>query len=210
MGAIGEARSVADLVRISKFLSKHLRHDPAGLGLTLEAGGWVEVEVLLAACARRGVPISRALLLQVVAGSDKQRFGLDAEGLRIRANQGHSVTVDLQLTSQEPPARLFHGTTSASLPAILREGLKRMQRHHVHLSADEATARKVGGAARRGGVVGDRRCGDARRRDRVLSQRQRGVAGRRGGAGVPAVAGGYSPSMMTGLAKRDLSGVPSG
>lgn len=138
-------------MRISKFLSKHLRHDPAGLGLTLEAGGWVEVEVLLAACARRGVPISRSLLLQVVAGSDKQRFGLDAEGLRIRANQGHSVTVDLQLTPQEPPARLFHGTTGASLPAILREGLKRMQRHHVHLSADEATARKVGG--RRGEAV---------------------------------------------------------
>ncbi len=151
MGVIGEARAVADLVRISKFLSKHLRHDPAGLGLTLEAGGWVAVEVLLAACARRGMPISRAVLLQVVAGSDKQRFALDAEGLRIRANQGHSVAVDLQLIPQEPPARLFHGTTGASLPAILREGLQRMQRHHVHLSADEATALKVGG--RRGAAV---------------------------------------------------------
>jgi putative RNA 2'-phosphotransferase len=97
------------------------------------------------------VPISRGLLAQVVAGSDKQRFAFDAEGLRIRANQGHSVEVDLQLTPAVPPARLFHGTTSASLAVILREGLRRMQRHHVHLSADEATARKVGG--RRGQVA---------------------------------------------------------
>jgi len=150
--AIGEAAAVAgDLVRISKFLSKHLRHDPAGLGLTLEAGGWVAVDGLLAACARRGVVLSRELLAQVVASSDKQRFAFDAEGLRIRANQGHSVAVDLQLRPQTPPARLFHGTTAASLSAIEREGLRKMQRHHVHLSADEATARRVGG--RRGRAV---------------------------------------------------------
>ncbi|MBL8970462.1 MAG: RNA 2'-phosphotransferase [Myxococcales bacterium] len=142
---------MADLVRVSKFLSKHLRHDPAGLGLTLEVGGWVAVDVLLAACARRGMPISRELLAQVVAGSDKQRFAFDGAGLRIRANQGHSVAVDLQLSPQEPPAWLFHGTTAMSLAAILREGLQRMRRHHVHLSADEATARRVGG--RRGEVV---------------------------------------------------------
>lgn len=142
---------MADLVRISKFLSKHLRHDPAGLGLTLEVGGWVAVDALLAACARKGVPISRGLLAQVVAGSDKQRFAFDAEGLKIRANQGHSVEVDLQLAPAVPPGRLFHGTTSASVAVILREGLKKMQRHHVHLSADEATARKVGG--RRGQVA---------------------------------------------------------
>lgn len=138
-------------MRISKFLSKHLRHDPAGIGLTLEVGGWVSVELLLTACARKGVPISRGLLERVVAGSDKQRFAFDATGQRIRANQGHSVAVDLQLATSEPPAQLFHGTTSASVPAILREGLRKMERHHVHLSADEATARKVGG--RRGVAV---------------------------------------------------------
>lgn len=138
-------------VRISKFLSYHLRHDPAGLGLQLEPGGWVPVEALLAASARRGVAISRAQLEEVVATSDKRRFALDAEGAKIRANQGHSVEVDLQLAPAEPPRWLYHGTAEASVPAILREGLLKLQRHHVHLSADEATARKVG--ARRGRAV---------------------------------------------------------
>ncbi len=134
-----------DLVRISKMLSKHLRHDPAGLGLELGPGGWVAVDDLLAAYARRGSPISRAVLAEVVAGSDKQRFAFDATGTKIRANQGHSVEVDLQLTAQEPPALLYHGTAEASVAAILREGLRKMSRHHVHLSRDIATAQRVGG-----------------------------------------------------------------
>jgi putative RNA 2'-phosphotransferase len=131
-------------VKISKFLSKHLRHDPAGLGIALAPGGWVEVEVLLAACGRRGVPISRAQLEEVVRTSDKQRFGFDETGARIRANQGHSVEVDLQLEPRAPPAELYHGTGERSLPAIFRHGLMKMSRHHVHLSADVETARKVG------------------------------------------------------------------
>lgn len=138
-------------VRISKFLSYHLRHDPGGLGLTLAPGGWVEVGALLAACAGRGVAISRAQLAEVVATSDKQRFAFDAGGEHVRANQGHSVEVDLQLTPSEPPRWLYHGTAESTVPAILREGLLKMQRHHVHLSADEATARTVG--ARRGRTV---------------------------------------------------------
>jgi putative RNA 2'-phosphotransferase len=131
-------------VKISKFLSKHLRHDPAGLGIALAPGGWVEIEVLLAACGRRGVPISRAQLEEVVRTSDKQRFGFDETGARIRANQGHSVEVDLQLEPRAPPAELYHGTGERSLPAIFRHGLMKMSRHHVHLSADVETARKVG------------------------------------------------------------------
>lgn len=131
-------------VKVSKFLSKHLRHDPAGLGLVLGPGGWVEVEALLAACARRGVAITRAQLDEVVRTSDKQRFGFDATGAKIRANQGHSVEVDLQLAPREPPAELYHGTGERSLPAIFRHGLVKMSRHHVHLSADVETARRVG------------------------------------------------------------------
>ena len=134
-----------DLVRVSKFLSKHLRHDPAGLGLELEAGGWVEVDELLAACARKGTVISRAQLEELVRGSDKQRFAFDETRRKIRANQGHSVEVDLQLTPQAPPPVLYHGTAEAILPTILREGLRRMSRHHVHLSPDPVTAHKVGG-----------------------------------------------------------------
>src|SRR5436305_9146126 len=84
-------------VKVSKYLSKHLRHEPERLGLTLAPGGWVSVEALLAACAHQRFPISREELAQVVAGSDKQRFAFDDTGLHIRANQGHSVEVDLQL-----------------------------------------------------------------------------------------------------------------
>lgn len=133
-----------DRVRISKFLAYHLRHDPGGLGLVLEPGGWVAVDVLLAACGRKGTRISRAQLEEVVRTSDKQRFAFDADGAKIRANQGHSVEVDLQLRAAEPPDRLYHGTGEQSVAAILREGLLKMGRHHVHLSGDVETARKVG------------------------------------------------------------------
>ena len=75
----------------------------------------------------------------------KQRFALDSGGDRIRAQQGHSVPVDLQLEQAEPPPVLYHGTPRRNVPSILAEGLHRAGRHHVHLSADVATARRVGG-----------------------------------------------------------------
>ena len=134
--------------RISKFLSLHLRHTPAAIGLTLEDGGWVSVADLLAACAAHGTPISPEELTEIVEDSDKQRFAFDARGLRIRAQQGHSVAVDLQLLPAIPPAILYHGTAPAALPAIRQTGLLKMKRHHVHLSPDAETARRVG--ARRG------------------------------------------------------------
>jgi putative RNA 2'-phosphotransferase len=131
-------------VRVSKFLSRHLRHAPADIGLTLEPGGWVPVEQLLAAAARLGRPITRAELDEVVATSDKQRFAFVDTGSRLRANQGHSVEVDLQLDPADPPAVLYHGTVAAVLPAILAGGLLKMRRHHVHLSKDVETATRVG------------------------------------------------------------------
>ena len=134
----------ARVVKISRFLSKHLRHQPQRLGLTLEPGGWVAVDDLLAACARLGMPLSRKELDEVVARNDKRRFSFDETGERIRANQGHSVDVDLQLTPVTPPAILYHGTGHAAMDAIVREGLRKMRRHHVHLSADIPTAIKVG------------------------------------------------------------------
>ncbi len=141
------------LVRISKYLSKHLRHDPGRLGLTLAPGGWVEVDALLSACARNGMVISRAQLEAVVKGSDKQRFAFDETGARIRANQGHTVEVDLQLDEVIPPASLFHGTGEQTVAAILRHGLLKMARHHVHLSLDLETAIKVGGRHGKAAVV---------------------------------------------------------
>ncbi len=131
-------------IKISKYLSKHLRHDPEQLGLTLAPGGWVSVDELLAACGAHQFPITRVELEEVVVTSDKQRFSFDETKTRIRANQGHSVEVDLQLESQIPPDVLYHGTGEQSVPAILRSGLLKMSRHHVHLSKDVETARKVG------------------------------------------------------------------
>jgi putative RNA 2'-phosphotransferase len=133
------------LVRVSKYLSKHLRHEPEALGLTLAPGGWVEVEALLAAAASSGMHIRRAELDEVVARNSKKRFSLDETGRLIRANQGHSVKVDLQLECMEPPEVLYHGTAARLLDAIRRDGLLKMSRHHVHLSADRDTARQVGG-----------------------------------------------------------------
>jgi putative RNA 2'-phosphotransferase len=133
-------------VRISKFLSKYLRHRPGDIGLTLDEGGWVDVDELLEACRRAGLPVTRAELEHVVAANDKQRFTLVDN--RIRANQGHSVQVDLGLTPVQPPELLYHGTIAANLPSIRAEGLWPMNRHDVHLSSDVDTARRVG--ARRG------------------------------------------------------------
>lgn len=134
----------ARLVKISKYLSKHLRHQPERLGLMLAPGGWVEVDHLLAVCARHQFSISREELSEVVALNDKQRFSFDETGTLIRANQGHSVPVDLQLEPTMPPDVLYHGTGQRSVEAIRREGLRKMSRHHVHLSPDVETAVKVG------------------------------------------------------------------
>jgi uncharacterized protein (TIGR02452 family) len=138
-------------VRISKFLSLVLRHDPARIGITLDEAGWTDVDVLLAACARHGVAISRAQLDEIVATSDKQRYALSTDGTRIRANQGHSVAVELGLAPVPPPETLYHGTVESALPGIREHGLVRRARHHVHLSADHETATRVGG--RRGRPV---------------------------------------------------------
>ena len=131
-------------MRISKFLALVLRHDPGRIGLTLDPGGWADVDELMAAAARHGLPISRSELDEVVRTNPKQRFSLDPEGNRIRANQGHSLDVDLGLTPLEPPAVLYHGTSRAMVPTILAEGLRPMARRQVHLSAGCDTAVAVG------------------------------------------------------------------
>lgn len=136
-------------VKVSKYLSKHLRHQPEHIGLTLDPAGWVEIDTLLAAAAAHGFPVTSAELDHVVAVNDKRRF--DVEGSRIRASQGHSVEVALGLPPATPPPYLYHGTVARSLDAIRAEGLRPMNRHDVHLSADRETATRVG--ARRGRPV---------------------------------------------------------
>ncbi|SMB89581.1 RNA 2'-phosphotransferase [Deinococcus hopiensis] len=130
--------------QLSHRLSYLLRHAPGEAGLTLEPGGWVPLAPLL---AHLGVTHER--VERVVATNNKQRFSL--EGERIRANQGHSVPVELDLTPAVPPTVLYHGTHAGALDAIRAGGLKPMGRHHVHLSPDVMTARHVG--ARRGKPV---------------------------------------------------------
>ncbi|MFF4113960.1 RNA 2'-phosphotransferase [Streptomyces sp. NPDC001714] len=144
-GAQDERRTV----KVSKYLSKHLRHQPERIGLSLDEAGWVEIDTLLAAAAAHGFPVSREELDHVVAANDKQRFAI--EGTRIRASQGHSIDVDLGLPPATPPPYLYHGTVARNLEAIRSEGLRPMNRHDVHLSADRETATRVG--ARRGRPV---------------------------------------------------------
>jgi putative RNA 2'-phosphotransferase len=135
-------------VRLSKLLSRVLRHDPGRFSIQLDRAGWVSVADLIEALNKAGRSVTREDIEAVVRTSDKQRFAIDADTDRIRANQGHSVTVDLGLPRAVPLALLYHGTPVRSLDAILREGLIKGSRHAVHLSPDIATAHLVG--ARRG------------------------------------------------------------
>jgi putative RNA 2'-phosphotransferase len=140
-----------DLVAISKRLSYVLRHRPHSVGLTLDPNGWVPVDDLLAALAAHGRRVTRAELDAVVAGNDKRRFAVEVgpDGRdRIRASQGHSVPVDLGLAPVAPPPVLYHGTSAAAVASIRADGLRKGRRHHVHLSDDAVTARRVGARRR--------------------------------------------------------------
>lgn len=131
-------------VKLSKRLSLVLRHDPGRIGLTLDPEGWAAVDDLLACLERAGWSTSLDQLRRVVAENDKQRFRFSDDGLRIRANQGHSIQVELGLQPVEPPEFLFHGTATRFIDTILQEGLQKRSRQHVHLSIDVETATTVG------------------------------------------------------------------
>lgn len=142
---------MADHVRISKTLSYWLRHKPAEANLELDEQGWTSVDAILAALTTQRLPGDIDTMLAVVEQNDKQRFELSADLARIRARQGHSISIELDLAPTSPPVVLYHGTVGPFLDAILAEGLSKMARHHVHLSPDVETARRVG--ARRGKAV---------------------------------------------------------
>jgi putative RNA 2'-phosphotransferase len=137
------------LLTTSKFFSLVLRHQPEVVGLTLDEEGWLDVDKLIANANARGKNLTLELVHEVIATNDKKRFVLSDDGLRIRASQGHSLHgVDLKLEERTPPETLFHGTVTAFLESIREGGLQKRSRNHVHLSADETTATKVG--SRRG------------------------------------------------------------
>jgi len=130
--------------KISKRLSLHLRHEPEALSLTLERGGWVRVQDLLEGLSKRGTTLNRDQLEEIVLSNDKQRFSFDESGEKIRANQGHSTEVDLNLEPVTPPDRVYHGTGAQNFESILVHGLEKRSRHHVHLSLERDTARGIG------------------------------------------------------------------
>ena len=132
------------IVSTSKFLSLVLRHKPEEVGIALDAHGWADVSALLHGMNDAGVPCDTELLEKIVRTDEKQRYSFNADHTQIRANQGHSVAVNLELTQTAPPEYLWHGTASRFLSSIMREGLKPMSRQYVHLSPDMETAYKVG------------------------------------------------------------------
>ncbi|MGJ7509935.1 RNA 2'-phosphotransferase [Variovorax sp. GT1P44] len=140
-----------ELLPISRLLARVLRHKPDLWKIRLDASGWCDVDVLLAGAVRNGCAITREQLQEIVATNDKRRFTMAADGRRIRAAQGHSVEVDLKLSTRVPPPVLYHGTVRKNLAAIRREGLRPMSRHAVHLSATKEAAVAVG--SRRGVAV---------------------------------------------------------
>ena len=130
--------------KTSRFLSLILRHKPETIGITLDDQGWTRIDTLIRQTTEHHHPLTHTLLLAVVKDNEKQRFSISDDGLYIRANQGHSVKVDLGLTPLTPPETLYHGTPERNLDSILQAGLDKRQRHHVHLSPDQPTAIKVG------------------------------------------------------------------
>ena len=132
------------IVRTSRKLSLVLRHKPEAIGLELDAQGWANVKLLLRKLSASGTKISLPELEKIVAENDKKRFAFSPDGQKIRASQGHSINIDLQLEPVPPPDMLFHGTAATSVASIMATGLQARSRQHVHLSLDLETATKVG------------------------------------------------------------------
>lgn len=129
---------------ISKYLSYILRHDPDDAGIILDKNGWTNTHTLIQQVKLRFPALDKTILEYIVATNNKQRFIFSDDKSLIRANQGHSIDVELNLLEQEPPTVLFHGTTIGNINSIMQEGLKKQSRHHVHLSENVTTALQVG------------------------------------------------------------------
>ena len=130
---------------LSKFISLILRHNPAAVGITVDEFGWANVDALSKGINSKGHAIDRQILDEIVSSDNKGRYSYSEDNSLIRANQGHSIDVDLQLEPIQPPDLLYHGTATRLSSAIQEEGIKKMYRRFVHLSADVAIARIVGG-----------------------------------------------------------------
>jgi putative RNA 2'-phosphotransferase len=128
----------------SKFISLVLRHKPEEIGLQLDENGWADVHELLDKMKATSPGISFGVLKEIVETNDKKRFAFNEDETKIRANQGHSIDVDLELEPVTPPDVLYHGTAEKNVAAIMQTGLHKMRRLHLHLSDNIATALNVG------------------------------------------------------------------
>ena len=133
------------LVNMSRFLSLVLRHRPDEIGLALDENGWAEVSELLDKANNNGVNITLYALLEIVRNNEKKRFSFNEDFSKIRANQGHSIEVDVELKEVIPPRLLYHGTATRFMPGILTTGLDKRARLYVHLTDNYDMAVKVGG-----------------------------------------------------------------
>lgn len=140
-----------DKKRIGKFLSLVLRHDPDKIGLELDENGWANVQELIEKCKKHRYHFSVEDLVEIVETNDKKRYSFNENRNKIRANQGHSIDIDLALSPVKPPEFLYHGTATRFLSSIMEEGIIKGSRQHVHLSQDKEIATKVG--SRHGKVV---------------------------------------------------------
>lgn len=129
---------------MGKFISLVLRHRPEAAYIQLDEHGWADVEQLLAGIERTGRKINMAMLEEIVRTDNKQRYSFNEDKTLIRANQGHSIPVDVGLKEQEPPEYLYHGTAFGFYESIRKQGIRPMSRLYVHLSKDIETAVKVG------------------------------------------------------------------
>lgn len=132
------------LNNISKFISYVLRHNPKSVNISLDAQGWADVDTLISVIATRNPGFTISHLEEIVNKDSKQRYSFNDEKNKIRANQGHSISVDLNLKDLRPPDFLYHGTSVENYQSIMQSGIHKMQRQYVHLSDDEATAKQVG------------------------------------------------------------------
>ncbi len=133
-----------DEIKTGKFLSLVLRHKPETIGLEIDKNGWAEVDKLLLCFKRSGKNLSFDMLEKIVNENDKHRYSFNEDKTKIRANQGHSIPVDVELKEMKPPEILYHGTAVKYLGSIMNNGINKASRLHVHLSQDYKTALGVG------------------------------------------------------------------
>lgn len=133
-----------DHTKISKFISLVLRHNPQVIGITLDEFGFADVSELINGISEKGYMLNQDILFEIVETDNKKRYIFNKGKTKIRANQGHSIKINLELKKQKPPNILYHGTAEKYYDSIMQNGIQKRSRTHVHLSTDFQTAIEVG------------------------------------------------------------------